>query len=163
MARYPHKRFVFSLTELFVCIALVALILPPVGIKSYHFFKKWQYRHDVYSLKSQLQMGNDIVLHRLIPMKILFNKQDKGLYCELKFENKELSQKFPTKKTYPHIKEIKCYDLKGVEQDLSNITLSTSIAGDFDEPLKLTFIGNQEQTLSCVLKGYPHVLHITSD
>lgn len=161
MAKSFHrsKRQSFTILELFLSLSLITLIFLPLSISGYTFLKEWQYKRDVFALKSQLQLAYDMVLHCDIPIKVHFIKRKgsfkKGVTCSFELENKFLEKKLPAKRYYPYIQKIQINNLPFSR----NIIFSS--AGDYAKPITLDIVGFlKKQTMSMEIKGYPHVLEV---
>lgn len=150
------KRIGFTLSELLIGLFLLALILPTLGLGGLRFFKKWQFEQDIQSLKSQLQLAHDSVLHCQIPVHITLRKTVRGLYCQLNFENDSLDRKLPCKKLYKHIQKMNVSSI-----NRSVINLYCCFSGGLQSPLVIELLNEKAtQSYRFTLKGYPHVIHV---
>lgn len=146
----------FTLAELLIGLFLLALILPTLGLGGLRFFKKWQFEQDIQSLKSQLQLAHDCVLHCQIPVQITLEKTARGLYCQLNFENDPLDNKLPCKKLYKHIQKM---NIGSTTQ--AAINFYCCFSGGLQSPLVIELLNKKAtQSYRFTLKGYPHVIHV---
>ncbi len=149
----------FSLTEIILCLVLVGMALPTLGMQGHRFLKNLRFTQDVEALSIQLQLANDLVLKCNILVKVILKQTPRGLTCKLEFENKHLEKKLPTEKFYPNIKKMQTTTAKGL-MDRTVLRFFCCFSGGLDNPIKISLIGDQSKKLSMVIKGYPHVLEI---
>ena len=156
---HKTKSSFFSLTEIILCLVLVGMALPTLGMQGHRFLKNLRFGQDVEALGTQLQLANDLVLQCNIPVKVILKQTSRGLACKLEFENKLFEKKFPTEKLYPNIKKMQTTTAKGF-MDRTVLRFFCCFSGGLDNPIKISLIGPQSKKLSMTIKGYPHVLEI---
>ena len=154
-----NKANFFSLTEIILCIALVGMALPTLGVQGHKFLKNLRFEQDVEALATQLQLANDLALKCNLVVKVVLKQTQRGLACKLELENKLLEKKFPTEKLYPNIKKMQISPSKGL-MDRTVFSFFCCFSGGMSHPIKLSLIGGLSKKLSMVIKGYPHVLEI---
>ncbi|MCH9633221.1 MAG: hypothetical protein S4CHLAM6_15740 [Chlamydiae bacterium] len=151
------KGHFFSLTEIILCIVLVGMALPSIGLQGHKFLKGLRFGQDVEALCTQLQLANDLSLQCNIPVKITLKQTAKGLACKFELENKQLEKAFPTERLYSSVKEMR---ISKAQRKSRTFHFFCCFSGGLDNPEKISFLGPQSKKLSIIVKGYPHVLEI---